>query len=70
MTQALKPLYKRRFFKPHKDGHDKSATDKQMNYIKVLAYRHRQDVSDLITQGLSIREAGAVINALLEMSQS
>ncbi len=69
MTQAVKPLYKRRFFKPHKDGHHKSATEKQMNYIKSLAYRHRQDVSDLFTQGLSIREAGTVINALIGMSQ-
>jgi len=70
MTQAIKPLYKRRFFKHHKDGHHLPATDKQMNYIKVLAHRHRQDVSDLITQGLSIREAGSVINALIGMSQS
>lgn len=69
MTQALKTLYKRRFFKPRKDGFNVSATEKQMNYIKSLARMHRQDVSDLITQGLSIREAGTVINALLGMSQ-
>ena len=69
MTQAVKPLYKRRFFKPRKDGSNVSATEKQMNYIKSLAQMHRQDVSDLITQGLSMREAGTVINALLGMSQ-
>jgi len=69
MTQAMKPLYKRRFFKPLKDGNHNSATEKQMNYIKSLARMHRQDVSDLITQGLTIREAGTVINALLAMSQ-
>lgn len=70
MTQAQVGLFNKRTFRPivNPPGSGKPATDKQMNYIKVLAYRHRQDVSDLITQGLSIREAGTVINALLEMS--
>ncbi|MEW6557810.1 MAG: hypothetical protein AB1349_10710 [Elusimicrobiota bacterium] len=60
MTEALKPLYKRRFFKPH--GTIPSATERQMNYIKYLAQKKEQDVSDLIQQSLNIKEASAVIN--------
>ncbi|MEW6558411.1 MAG: hypothetical protein AB1349_13860 [Elusimicrobiota bacterium] len=38
-----------------------------MNYIKYLAQKNEQDVSDLIQQRLNIKEASAVITALLEM---
>ncbi|MDD5011549.1 MAG: hypothetical protein PHQ00_05450 [Phycisphaerae bacterium] len=61
-------MTKTKIFIPNRKTYiEKPASKKQMDYIKILARKNMQDVSDLVRQGLSMKEAGTVINALLAM---